>query len=126
MEDQASEVLNRLVMEDDQSVEAWYLGGWCQHLQAERAKAAGQSLDVDLQTLLKGSRHWLSICLRLYRLHEYEDQRLRDHALELLQVLGGPLSDEELLNEQEEEEWEGISDDEDGSGEPEDAEMQDS
>ncbi|KAF2722550.1 hypothetical protein K431DRAFT_221785 [Polychaeton citri CBS 116435] len=126
METQAFDVLSRLVLEDDQSVEAWYLGGWCQYLTAQRAHEDGKMSEAEVAAWLKGSRHWLSVCLKLYRVLEYEDERLKDHASELLSGMRGPLSDEELLAEAEEEEWEGISDGGDGDGEPEDAEMQDS
>ena len=36
MEEQALDVLERLVEEDDHSVEAWYLGGWCLNLLAAK------------------------------------------------------------------------------------------
>ena len=38
MLEEALNVLERLVNEDDQSVEAWYLGGWCLYLAAEMNK----------------------------------------------------------------------------------------
>jgi hypothetical protein len=36
MEEEALEVVERLVGEDDESIEAWYLGGWCLYLMAIR------------------------------------------------------------------------------------------
>ena len=72
-------VLERLVQEDDSSVEAWYLGGWCQHLiGTEARRSIGESTET-----LSGCRRWLSRCLKEYENQEYEDDRLREHALEL-------------------------------------------
>ncbi|KAL1642377.1 hypothetical protein SLS58_005451 [Diplodia intermedia] len=105
LEDEALEVLERLILEDDQSVEAWYLGGWCLHLMAEKKK---QSEDEETVTgLLKSSRQWLTNSQRLYQLLEYEDERLKDHADELVEginkILGPPVEGED---EDEAEEWE--------------------
>ncbi|OJD38057.1 tpr domain protein [Diplodia corticola] len=103
LEDEALEVLERLILEDDQSVEAWYLGGWCLHLMAEKKK---QSEDEEtVKGLLKSSRQWLGNSLRLYQLLEYEDDRLKDHADELVEginkILGPPVEGEDEV-----EEWE--------------------
>lgn len=83
MEDVALEVCERLVGEDDQSIEAWYLGGWCQHLMAqdnetdtgddnemkedeEEEEDDDESLSAeDKKTLLLSSREWLRNCLKL-------------------------------------------------------------
>jgi hypothetical protein len=89
--------LERLVAEDDQSVEAWYLGGWCQVLVAERL-VDDESGKLDKQ---KGAREWLKNCLRVYEVVEYEDDRLRDHAMELVATLNIDLG-----VEGHEEEWE--------------------
>ncbi|KAL8864439.1 MAG: hypothetical protein Q9174_007355, partial [Haloplaca sp. 1 TL-2023] len=43
MEEEAMEVLDRLIEEDDSSVETWYLGGWCQYLMIERKVLASAS-----------------------------------------------------------------------------------
>ncbi|KAK5019993.1 hypothetical protein LTR16_001738 [Cryomyces antarcticus] len=107
MEDEAMEVLERLVAEDDSSVEAWYLGGWCLHLIGEkkRIQVNGAVQDAEsresreVRSVLKSSRDWLQNSLRLYQMLEYEDERLRDHALELVaglnQILGEPAADGE-------------------------------
>ncbi|KAK5123197.1 hypothetical protein LTR85_003396 [Meristemomyces frigidus] len=136
MERDAMAVLHRLVTDDDQSVEAWYLGGWCQHLIAEKMKAAGQqnatngdTADADsLESAVKGSRNWLKMALKLYDQLEYEDERLFEHAKELVAGLDTVLGPEEGNAEGgdgEWEEWEGI-DEEDGEQEDEDEEMKDS
>ncbi|KAF1837189.1 TPR domain-containing protein [Decorospora gaudefroyi] len=117
MEDEAIEVLERLVGENDGSVEAWYLGGWCLHLLAGKQKTQGE--DKTATSLLRASREWLENCLKLYTMLEYEDERLREHADEILKELNdvlGPSTGEE------EEEWEdadgddGEDDDEDMDG----------
>jgi hypothetical protein len=80
----------RLILEDDQSVEAWYLGGWCLYLLAEKQQAPKDVTEEDpsespRQASLVASREWLKQSLKLYEKLEYEDERLRDHALELVQ-----------------------------------------
>jgi len=101
MEDEAIEVLERLIQEDDHSVEAWYLGGWCLHLLAERQAGAanGHSADsTEHKEMLTRSRRWLLQCMKLYDLLEYEDEKLGEHATELIaslnKILGEPPEDE--------------------------------
>ena len=104
MEEEALSVVERLVLEDDGCVEAWYLGGWCLYLlggkqgpkHAERngtdvmegVNGDGQSEeeDVYIQSMVS-SREWLRQSLKLYEMVEYEDERLRDHAMELVAEL---------------------------------------
>ncbi|KAI7287429.1 hypothetical protein KC345_g504 [Hortaea werneckii] len=139
MEKDAMFVLQRLVTDDDQSVEAWYLGGWCQNLIAEKLTAAGLSTDTpangadeenELLIALKGSRNWLKMALRLYDLLEYEDDRLYEHAKELVVALDrdlGPEAKDAGAGEEDEwEEWDGIDEDQDQDQEDEDEEMKDS
>ncbi|RMZ14575.1 hypothetical protein D0860_02052 [Hortaea werneckii] len=139
MEREAMFVLQRLVTDDDQSVEAWYLGGWCQNLIAEKLTAAGLSTDTpangvdeenELLIALKGSRNWLKMALRLYDLLEYEDDRLCEHAKELVAALDrdlGPEAKDAGAGEEDEwEEWDGIDEDQDQDLEDEDEEMKDS
>ena len=111
MERDAVEVLERLVLEDDTSVEAWYLGGWCAHLMATKSKAAnGQSEPADEEDPLKRAKKWLQECLVLYDKLEYEDEPLRDHAMEILKTL-----DDTVVSSSDDEEsgaeWEDESDD---------------
>lgn len=117
--EEAMEVLNRLVLEDDQSVEAWYLGGWCQFLAAEREGTAQDGANgntvssEDLDTLRRGSRHWLGTAIKLYGLLEYEDTRLLDHAQELVAGLNsivGPEDEQAEAGEDDYDEWDGIED----------------
>lgn len=132
MELEALEVLERLILEDDQSVEAWYLGGWCLHLLAEKQQApsdaeAEDSPESKRHASLVASREWLKQSLKLYDLLQYEDERLRDHALELVQEmnkeLGEDMDDDSNAEngEGDEEEWEDEIEDSD-----EDHEMADS
>ena len=111
MEDVALDVVERLVGEDDQSVEAWYLGGWCLWLMGtteveERSSTENeQEEDVskEKRTILMSSREWLRNCLKLYELLDYEDERLGEHATELVRDLDKDLGDAEI--EDEDEEW---------------------
>lgn len=139
LESNAMDVLERLVSEDDESVEAWYLGGWCQHLTAKKteqgdvspavAKMTDAEREANLEKIYRGSRRWLRTSLKLCKLLEYEDDRLKQHAEELVAGLDGILGPvkegEEDVDDEWEDEWEGIEDDEnaqDGA----DTEMKDS
>lgn len=110
MEEAALGVVERLVGEDDGSVEGWYLGGWCLYLlggkrgvevNGEVMNSKEGKLETDTpsrnQTLL-ASRSWLQQALALYTAVEYEDTRLRDHARELVEELDhklGPVDEDE-------------------------------
>ena len=131
MEEQAMDVIRRLVTDDDQSVEAWYLGGWCQNLLAQRLQdsAAAEGTNGAIhpaETAMKGSRNWLKRALKLFDLLDYEDERLFEHAKELVAGLDAVLGPEDELaeggEEAEWEEWDGI---EDAEAEDEDEEMTD-
>ena len=101
LEELALEIVEQLVGEDDESVEAWYLGGWCLWLMgSKQSEADGVE---DKKALLLSSREWLRNCLKLYELLEYEDDRLRDHAVELVSGLDRELGGEEI--EEEDDEW---------------------
>lgn len=122
MEFEALEVLERLILEDDQSVEALYLGGWCLFLLAEKQEAPKEAQADDSATSprhasLDASREWLKQSLKLYDLLDYEDERLRDHALELVhginQEIGEDMEDSEDEGEGENDEDEEIEADSD-------------
>ena len=131
MEEEALEVLDRLVREDDQSVEAWYLGGWTLYIKGEKAKerngqapgerAATRSV-TEWESTCKSSQNWLENCLRLYQLLDYEDERLKEHAIELVGNLYRSLgdaakeeSDEEDEEDVNEDAWEDHSDEADST-----------
>lgn len=137
MEEEALGVVERLVQEDDGSVESWYLGGWCLYLLAagrkqrdgvgsdegmadgDHEKNGGQDEDEHLSThSFLASREWLRQSLKLYEMIEYEDERLRDHAVELVREIDKVVGEEEEGGE-----WNGIEDvDGDGSEEGEEEE----
>lgn len=106
LEDEALQVLERLITDDDTSVEAWYLGGWCLYIIGEKARAAAGD---DWKPTWKSSRQWLTQCLKLYEFQDYEDERLGEHAQELLRninkELGAPVDGED-------DDWEDASGDE--------------
>ncbi|RAK91501.1 SIR2-domain-containing protein [Aspergillus costaricaensis CBS 115574] len=115
MELEALEVLERLILEDDQSVEAWYLGGWCLQLLAGKQQAPKDADEEDGNTpearrhaSLVASREWLKQSLTLYDLVQYEDERLKEHALELVQEMNKEIGED--MNDDEagegEEDWE--------------------
>jgi tetratricopeptide (TPR) repeat protein len=139
LESNAMDVLERLVSEDDESVEAWYLGGWCQHLIAKKteqgdvspaaAKMTDAEREANLEKIYRGSRRWLRTSLKLSKLLEYEDERLMQHAQELVagldEILGPVKEGEEDVDDEWEDEWEGIEDEEDAQ-DGADTEMKDS
>lgn len=143
MEEEALGVVERLVQEDDGSVEAWYLGGWClyllgakQRLKHEGSKGVdggvvmedgNRNLDVeeggegeDLYTQsMVSSREWLRQGLKLYETVEYEDERLRDHAMELVEELDA------IIGEEGDDEIDGGEEERDGFGEDDEEERDD-
>lgn len=124
---EALEVLERLILEDDQSVEAWYLGGWCLYLLAEKGETpkdpeegeSDETPEAKRHASLVASREWLKQSLTLYGLVQYEDERLKEHALELVEAMnkeiGEDMDDESNAEDGDgdEEEWEGIESDSD-------------
>jgi tetratricopeptide (TPR) repeat protein len=122
MDVDAIEVLERLVGEDDSSVEVWYLGGWGLYIMGEKQKSGEVKAENEDGESWKiswiSSRQWLNQSLRLFKQQEYEDVRLGEHAKELLASLNAELGGEGANEDQDEEdgdEWE----DEDGSEEDE-------
>ncbi|CAJ2513321.1 Uu.00g014400.m01.CDS01 [Anthostomella pinea] len=92
MEQEAIEVLERLVGEDDQSVETWYLGGWGLYVMGEKQKAK-KANEEEWKASWISSRVWLNQCLHLYAIQEYEDDRLGEHAKELLAAIAKELGE---------------------------------
>jgi len=91
LEDEAMVVLERLALEDDQSVEACYLGGWCLYLMAEKRDQAGHNgnntgLD-EVGSTRQASWKWLQNTIKLYDSQHYEDERIRQHTEELLESM---------------------------------------
>ncbi|KAI9880069.1 MAG: hypothetical protein M1823_006770, partial [Watsoniomyces obsoletus] len=60
-EPEALVVLDGLIKEDDQSIECWYLGGWCQVLLSQK-----ETTDDAKAKLQEQAKMWLDNCLRLY------------------------------------------------------------
>lgn len=92
MEEEAMIVLERLALEDDQSVEACYLGGWCLKLMADKHKEASASTsngtaDSELTSLQQSSWKWLKNTIKLFDSQEYEDIGLLQHTQELLAAM---------------------------------------
>ena len=120
MDVEAIEVLERLVGEDDSSVEVWYLGGWGLYVMGEKQKSGELKAENEDGESWKiswiSSRQWLNHSLRLFDQQDYEDERLGEHAKELLASLNAELGDAEAGQDEEEgDDWE----DEDGSVEDE-------
>jgi tetratricopeptide (TPR) repeat protein len=121
MEKQAMEVAERLIAEDDRSVEVLYLGGYARYILGDKLKSQGQASDTETwKAFWKSARKWLAQCLKVFRQEEYEDERLGEHAQDLLNSikseLGEPAGDgedEDTWEDTDEEEWEGVDDDED-------------
>lgn len=130
LELEALEVLERLIMEDDQSVEAWYLGGWCLYLLAEKQQAPKDAEVEDEESprhaSLVASREWLKQSLKLYDLLGYEDERLRDHAVELVQAMNKEVGEDMEDDSDAEGECEEWADEEIEADSDDDHEMADS
>lgn len=119
MDVEAIEVLERLVGEDDSSVEVWYLGGWGLYIMGEKQKngeAKAENEDGESWRISWiSSRQWLNHSIRLFQQQDYEDERLGDHAKELLSLLNAELGGEAVAGEEGDDgdEWE----DDEGSDE---------
>jgi tetratricopeptide (TPR) repeat protein len=128
MDVDAIEVLERLVGEDDTSVEVWYLGGWGLYIMGEKQKngeVKGENGDGESwRVSWISSRQWLNQSLLLFNQQEYEDERLGEHAKELLAKLNAELGGEAVNGDQDEdgEGWE----DEDDQESDEDEDMAES
>lgn len=108
METEALAVLDRMILEDDHSIETLYLGGWCQYLLGRRAQetpSKDPSKEEQIQATLLSSRGWLRQSMKLYDLVEYEDEKLKEHAMELIQELEQELKD--VVDDSDEGEGEG-------------------
>jgi tetratricopeptide (TPR) repeat protein len=109
MDGEAIEVLERLVGEDDSSVEVWYLGGWGLYIMGDKqknGKAEGEDGESWRISWIS-SRQWLDHSLRLFEQQDYEDDRLGEHAKELLSVLNKELGGAAVTGEEEDDdEWE--------------------
>lgn len=123
LEQEALEVLERLVDEDDHSVEVWYLGGWALYVLGEKEKAEKTGEETGWKMTWFSSRTWLNQCLKLFKKTEYEDDRLGAHANELLNKVAGELGVAAVMEDGEEEEGDWEEDDDSEEDEDEDDEM---
>lgn len=135
MEEDALEVVGSCVAGDDTCVEGWYLGGWTLYLlgekrrnddavQTERVEKNGEESEEkeDWTECWRGSIQWLRTCLKLYQQLDYEDERLRKHAMELIAEIESEFhgkgieldADEEEAGEAGEDEWTESDENEDG------------
>lgn len=100
MEEDALEVVGGCVEGDDTCVEGWYLGGWGLYLLGEKrqicdaaAKGRPEKKDDELGEkddwikCWRGSIQWLRTCLNLFEQLDYEDERLREHARDLVSAM---------------------------------------
>ncbi|KAK2880694.1 hypothetical protein FQN49_000463 [Arthroderma sp. PD_2] len=112
MENEALQVLERMVFEDDQSIETWYLGGWCLYLigKKDQSQIQGEA-DGETSATLFTSRKWLKHALKLCEIVGYEDEKLKEHALELVQELEQALGVSGDDEEGEDDVWEDETDD---------------
>ncbi|RYP66119.1 hypothetical protein DL769_006116 [Monosporascus sp. CRB-8-3] len=128
LERDAIKVLERLVAEDDLSVETWYLGGWGLFMLGEKQREAEREKEKngnkkaegitkeeedeeeDWKTSWISSRVWLNQCLHLYKLQDYEDEPLGEHAQELLAEIAKELGEAPVGEDDDEDGWEDAGD----------------
>jgi tetratricopeptide (TPR) repeat protein len=113
MGQEAIDVLEHLVTDDDTSVEVWYLGGWGLYIMGEKEKESQKDVSDEDKYGWKiswiSSRQWLTQCLRLYEVQDYEDDRLGEHAKELMAAINKELG-EPTADEDEDCAWEDVGD----------------
>lgn len=124
VEQEALEVLERLVGEDDHSVEVWYLGGWALYVMGEKQKAQESGNDSQWKMSWFSSRTWLNQCLKLFKVQDYEDDRLGEHANELLTKVSAELGVAPVMEDGEEEEGDWEDDEDADEDDDEDDEME--
>ncbi len=117
--EEAADVAERCVREADQSIEVWYLGGYALHLIGGTLKEGGEL--ESWKEHWTSSRTWLRRCLDLYEKHEYEDERLKQHATEILDEIAAELNEGPLDND---EGWEDTDGEPEGEDEDGDEEME--
>jgi tetratricopeptide (TPR) repeat protein len=120
-EEKAVSVAERLVAEDDESVEVWYLGGYGLFTLGQKLKEEKTEGEDSWKTTWKSARTWLKQCLLLFQKLEYEDDRLGEHAEQLLDEIKDELGD---AVEGEDEEDDGGWEDTEGEDGEEDEDMQ--
>jgi tetratricopeptide (TPR) repeat protein len=113
MEERAVEVVERLVVEDDDSVEVWYLGGYAHYTLGLKMKEGKEPKEDEWRRTWRLARGWLAQCLLLFQQQEYEDERLGEHANELLEIIRKEIGDGEGEDEWSSDEEEGEDEDED-------------
>ncbi|POS82400.1 hypothetical protein EPUL_006768 [Erysiphe pulchra] len=99
MDSDSIEVLENLVAEDDSSVEVWYLGGWCFFIVGEKQRnndevSSENNEKIGWRKTWIISRQWLKQALVLFQQQLYEDERLGEHARELMVILNSQLGDD--------------------------------
>ncbi|THH33213.1 hypothetical protein EUX98_g977 [Antrodiella citrinella] len=78
-------VLQGVMAEDDQEVEAWYLEGWCFFLMAEQSRETGKKVDeLSWQELAQDARDCLDTCCSLHKGQEHPDTPILEHVQELI------------------------------------------
>lgn len=149
MEKDALSVADGVVNGDEGCVEGWYLGGWGLWILGDknRRSEAGAHDDDEMAGDAKhdvenkehkeeegedGKEHdwtdcwrsslqWLRTCLQLYDQLHYEDERLRDHALELVQQIEADFASKGIDEEEAGDgEWESGDEEEEGGGSDDD------
>jgi tetratricopeptide (TPR) repeat protein len=114
LEETAVDVVERLVAEDDQSVEAWYLGGYAFYTIGEKLRQAHGDSAESWKAPWKSARQWLAKCLQLFRTQEYEDERLGDHTKELLEVIQSEIGNASTDDGDEDDGWENSDNSDEG------------
>lgn len=111
---EALDVLEHMLAEDDESVETWYLGGWASYLLGHPEQYSNQNEmeppielpkldDIQKRAVLRTSARWLQHCLQLYGKLEYDDEPLKEHAVELARELVNEVG--EVGDDDSDDEW---------------------
>ena len=102
MGEEAVEVVEGVVGEEEGCVEGWYLGGWGMWLLGGGdgggegwVGIVDQMGEEERKGFMEGSREWMGRCLRLIEAEGWEDEGMREHVFEILGKLEGLLGPEE-------------------------------
>ncbi len=102
LEEKAFEVTLRMIEEDDTSVEVACLGGFFLYTIGQKARESKNADEESWKETWASSRRWLSTCLRLFDAQDYEDDKLGEHAKEILAVIVSEIGE---APDDDEEDW---------------------
>lgn len=105
MHEEAHQLLVYLQKEDDQILDIWYLLGWNCYVEAQNLQEQGNGSEEEIKELLMNAKFYFISALGVYQKIGWDDEGIKSHIQELLEILNG-LGVPNMDEENEEAEWE--------------------